>query len=248
MDFSIIAAEPARRRRQGRDEDWRIAAALAAALLLHAGLLAALISGRPAALQPAPQRAVVSLLVQAPAAAIAPRPAQTPMQVPPMAARRIADAMPVPADRRRPSPPALISRPARQPAPASAPAPTPSGSLVQSQAAPRNTAPDSQGFVAAAPLSGAFNQPPEYPQAAIDHDEQGSVLLSIHVLANGLTDFVAVTQGSGFRLLDQAAADAVMKWRFQPATMGGKPVVQVIPFWFHFDLSRQRVQPGSPQN
>ena len=88
-------------------------------------------------------------------------------------------------------------------------------------------------------MSGSVNPPPRYPQAAIDHGEQGSVLLSIHVLASGRADFVAVTQSSGYRILDQAAADAVSRWRFQPALLDGKPVVQVIPFWIHFNLNTQ---------
>ncbi len=106
----------------------------------------------------------------------------------------------------------------------------------------RNPAPPAEGFVAATTLPGNSNQPPIYSPAAIAHGEQGSVLLSIHVLGNGLTDFVSVTQSSGYQVLDQAAVDAAMHWRFQPARMAGKPVVMVIPYWINFNLQTQNVQ------
>ena len=117
---------------------------------------------------------------------------------------------------------------------------------VQSGTEHRLPASGSQGFVAAAPLPGNVNQPPEYPDAAVAHGEQGRVLLSIHVLPDGRTDFVSVTQGSGYRILDQAAQEAVLHWRFAPATAAGLPVVQVIPFWINFDLQTQSVQQAPP--
>jgi protein TonB len=95
---------------------------------------------------------------------------------------------------------------------------------------------DGGGFIAAHPLAGNANQPPEYPEAARVHGEQGDVLLSIHVLANGAAGSVSVTQGSGYRDLDEAAAKAALKWRFQPATRSGQPVPSVIPYRINFSL------------
>lgn len=116
---------------------------------------------------------------------------------------------------------------------------------AQSGIPKQNPAQAGESFVAASPLAGNFNQPPEYPQAAVAHGEQGSVLLSIHVLPDGQADFVGVTQSSGYRVLDQAAADAVMRWRFQPATLAGKPVVMVIPYRINFDLQTRTAGPGA---
>ncbi len=95
---------------------------------------------------------------------------------------------------------------------------------------------DGNGFIAAHPLTGNINQPPEYPEAARVHGEQGYVLLSIHVLADGEADQVSVTQSSGYRDLDEAAAKAVWKWRFQPATRSGQPVPSVISYRINFSL------------
>ena len=88
----------------------------------------------------------------------------------------------------------------------------------------------------ATPITGSANQPPEYPEAAQLHGEQGKVLLSIHVLPDGEADQVEIEQSSGFKLLDQAAMEAVLKWRFQPAAQSGQPVASVVPYWIYFKL------------
>jgi protein TonB len=116
--------------------------------------------------------------------------------------------------------------------PASHPAAAPGGVVT----ARTVTQQDGDGFIAAQPAAGSGNQPPEYPPQAQQHGEQGDVLLSIHVLANGTADSVSVTQSSGYAVLDQAAATAVWKWRFQPSTLSGQPVPSVIPYRIHFSL------------
>jgi protein TonB len=228
-----------------RRDDWQIAAGWIVAALLHGVLLAALIMGQPAPLPAASARASVSLLLQpageALRSAVAPRPAAIPAQLPPASKPAIAATTSSVIPKARALRRASISKP-RPRAIAASPAAPP---LEAGGTQPAISAPGSQNFVAAEPLFGAFNQPPEYPQTAVEHGEQGRVLLSIHVLPDGLTDFVAVTQSSGFRVLDQAAQDAVLKWRFRPATMAGRPVVMVLTFWFNFDLQTQNVQPAA---
>jgi len=235
------AARP--RRTRNRHDDWQIAAGWIVAALLHGVLLAALIIGQPAPLPAASARASVSLLLQpaGEAPAVAPRPAAMPAQPPPASKAVIAAAASAVIPKARALRRGAISKPKARTIAASPALPPPAAAGSQAAVA----APGTQNFVAAAPLSGAFNQPPEYPQAAVAHGEQGRVLLSIHVLPDGLTDFVAVTQSSGYRILDQAAQDAVLKWRFRPATMAGRPVVMVIPFWFNFDLQTQNVKPAT---
>jgi len=226
----------ARSRRDGAG----FAVGLVAALLLHGGLLLAIILQQPMRVGQAPSRGAVSLVLQpagqsANSAPVAPRP-ETPAQPPQVAPAVIAN--------RAPSRQHVVlkARPLTVPAPALS-----AGQPVI--AAPRETPhpmlqSGSDNFVAAAPLGGNANPPPEYPEAAIEHGEQGKILLSIHVLQDGTADFVSVTQGSGYRVLDQAAQDALLHWRFRPAMLAGRPVVQVIPFWINFDLQTQSVKPG----
>ncbi len=81
------------------------------------------------------------------------------------------------------------------------------------------------------------NQPPAYPPAALQHGEEGRVLLSIHVLPDGRPDQIDIATSSGFTVLDNAAMTAVMQWQFQPAVQNGKPVASVLPFWVSFRLN-----------
>jgi protein TonB len=68
------------------------------------------------------------------------------------------------------------------------------------------------------------NPAPDYPQIAQDQGWQGRVLLRVHVLADGSPESVTVQTGSGRRVLDEAARDAVRNWRFVPARRGEQAV------------------------
>ena len=61
---------------------------------------------------------------------------------------------------------------------------------------------------------------PTYPPASRRAGEQGTVRLKVLVDTSGRASNVAVTQTSGFPRLDQAAVEAVRKWRFVAATDG----------------------------
>ncbi len=65
---------------------------------------------------------------------------------------------------------------------------------------------------------------PSYPRASLRRGETGEVLLRIHVGANGRTTSVDIVRSSGFQRLDQAAVNAVRRWRFEPATRDGQAV------------------------
>ncbi len=203
---------------------------------------------------PAAAQAAVTLVLQPPgqsgvAVPVAPRPPELRAVRPVVAPRVVASAAP---SRPRavtsaaPSPPRAFTSAALSP-PRAVAKPSPAAAAVpaaQSGKPGLAPAPASafQGFVAAQPLGGNFNSPPVYPDAAIGHGEEGKVLLSIHVLPDGRTDFVSVTESSGYQILDHAAQDTVLHWRFQPAMFAGKRVVQVIPFWINFDLQTQSVK------
>jgi periplasmic protein TonB len=61
---------------------------------------------------------------------------------------------------------------------------------------------------------------PTYPPASRRAGEEGTVRLKVLVDTNGRASNVTVTQSSGFTRLDQAAMEAVRKWRFAAATDG----------------------------
>ena len=61
------------------------------------------------------------------------------------------------------------------------------------------------------------NPPPVYPAVARRQNIEGQVLLEVVVSANGQADAVEIKNSSGSPLLDNAAMDAVRRWRFVPA-------------------------------
>jgi protein TonB len=70
--------------------------------------------------------------------------------------------------------------------------------------------------------SGA-NMQPAYPASALPNREQGAVVISARIKADGAVRSVALRQSSGYSDLDSAAANAVSGWKFVPATKDGAP-------------------------
>src|SRR5437868_4524543 len=62
---------------------------------------------------------------------------------------------------------------------------------------------------------------PIYPSASRRDGEEGAVRLRVLVDESGRPSEVQIAQSSGFSRLDQAAAEAVRRWRSQAATNGG---------------------------
>ena len=79
------------------------------------------------------------------------------------------------------------------------------------------------------------NPQPIYPHASRRLGEQGKVLLRVHVSAAGLAEIVELKLGSGFARLDQAAQEAVSRWRFVPARRGE----QAIAAWVQVPITFQ---------
>ena len=75
---------------------------------------------------------------------------------------------------------------------------------------------------------------PEYPSRALRRGEGGTTLVIVHVGPDGVPTATELAQSSGSRDLDRAARQAVRRWRFEPATDGGRPTVGrvVIPIDF----------------
>ena len=107
-----------------------------------------------------------------------------------------------------PAPSQTIAAPPPKPEPAPAPAAAP----------PRPVVPPSYN---AAYLK---NPPPAYPMLARRRGEKGTVVLRVHVSAQGTAEEVQVRTSSSFPLLDDAALAAVRQWRFVPARQADAPI------------------------
>lgn len=83
------------------------------------------------------------------------------------------------------------------------------------------------------------NPRPEYPRAAREAGWEGTVVLQVEVLPDGLAGTVRVYKTSGHALLDEAARRAVQDWRFVPAMDGNFPVRTVVHLPIRFDLRAQ---------
>jgi protein TonB len=87
------------------------------------------------------------------------------------------------------------------------------------------------GFGGAAYLN---NPKPEYPVQAKRMGIEGKVLLNVLVSREGRTLKLEIAKSSGSDLLDNAAAEAVRKWKFMPAHRGNTVLEQwvMVPLTF----------------
>lgn len=120
---------------------------------------------------------------------------------------------------------------------ASAPAAGSVGSLASASANPANgatPAPVSPALFDAAYLN---NPRPDYPRMSRRLGEEGKVLLRVRVRADGTASTVDLEKGSNFDRLDEAARQAVLRWRFVPAKRGNEAVEAsvIVPIVFRLD-------------
>lgn len=93
-------------------------------------------------------------------------------------------------------------------------------------------------------------KPPEYPPAAKAGRFNGSVMLEITVLPDGKVGKVDVLDCTRPKVgFENAARDAVKKWRFEPGTRDGEPVEFSLKFRLNFNAGKvggsPRVSAGS---
>ena len=86
---------------------------------------------------------------------------------------------------------------------------------VAPPAGPVETAPSALGYR-------SMKQVP-YPVIAKRQRLEGTVLLRVLVGADGVPQRIDVERSSGHSVLDRAAREAVMTWRFEPGTRNGQP-------------------------
>jgi periplasmic protein TonB len=72
------------------------------------------------------------------------------------------------------------------------------------------------------------NPAPNYPPVSRKTGEQGRVLIDVYILADGSVGQIKLKKSSGYPRLDDAAIDAVRRWRYQPARRGD----EAINFWY----------------
>ncbi|HJW26092.1 MAG TPA: energy transducer TonB [Rhodocyclaceae bacterium] len=185
---------------------------LAAIAAAHVGVLAVLASLDVVPL-PAP---VATLMVQVIPPAAAPAPEVVPPRPKPVERRPAPQPRPVTQPQtlatQAPAPSAAAEAPVAKeapPAPPAAPAPAPAAPTV------------SQPRFDADYLS---NPAPAYPSLSRRLGEEGKVLLRVFVEPAGRPSQVEIKASSGSPRLDQAAQEAVWRWKFIPARRGDEAV------------------------
>jgi periplasmic protein TonB len=78
---------------------------------------------------------------------------------------------------------------------------------------------------------------PKYPDMARRDGKEGRVLLRVLINEEGRTASVEVNRSSGAEALDQAAVEAIKRWRFSPARYGEKPVESWVRIPIDFRLN-----------
>lgn len=76
------------------------------------------------------------------------------------------------------------------------------------------------------------NPPPGYPRISRRNGEQGTVIVRVFISTQGTPDKAEVRTSSGFARLDQAALEAVQRWRFVPGRRHGTPEAM----WFNIPV------------
>ena len=83
---------------------------------------------------------------------------------------------------------------------------------------------------------GGYQITPSYPATARRLGIEGTALLTVFVDAAGRVGEVVVKQSAGHPDLDRAAADAVRRWRFEPARRGAEAVAMWVELPVEFRL------------
>ena len=195
--------------------------------------------------RPAPPRRIERPRPQEPPApAKLEQPARVEPQPQPVAPQPAPAPAPAPVDV-APGPVAVASLPAiSEPAPAPpSSAPVAGGPTVMLGASGPEPAATAKATDRAASITrtarpqGGYQVRPAYPSAPRRLGIQGTTLLRVHVLADGRIGDVQVERSAGHPDLDQAAQEAVRRWRFEPARRGEDPVAMWVLLPFEFRLT-----------
>lgn len=133
-----------------------------------------------------------------------------------------------------------ISEPAPAPGPS---APAASGTTIALPAsapivAAKAPATAPEGVTRTARPQGGYQVRPAYPSAPRRLGIQGTTMLRVHVLADGRIGDLLVEHSAGHPDLDQAAMEAVRRWRFEPARRGADAVAMWVLLPVEFRLTQ----------
>ena len=85
-------------------------------------------------------------------------------------------------------------------------------------------------------VEGLANPAPRYPYLSRSREEEGKVILRVHVNKQGRASRIETIQSSGHSRLDKAARKAVKNWTFIPALEDGNPTAGVVQVPISFVL------------
>ena len=80
---------------------------------------------------------------------------------------------------------------------------------------------------------------PDYPEAAREQNIQGTVVLQVHIAADGGVQDVQVISGPA--VLAEASSDAVKQWKFKPRMVKGSPVEMQTTITLKFRLPQAKL-------
>jgi protein TonB len=83
-----------------------------------------------------------------------------------------------------------------------------------------------------------YNPSPAYPSRARRMGMEGEVLIRTRILLSGSCDELELVRSSGFEVLDQAAMEAIRRWRFRPASRGDELIISRVEIPVVFRLER----------
>ena len=79
--------------------------------------------------------------------------------------------------------------------------------------------------------------PPQYPARALQRGRSGAVTLRFTIDVNGSTKDIEVVESSS-SVFEDAAVEALSKWRYAPRTENGQPVEWRVQTIIRFGLAR----------
>lgn len=198
------------------------------ALLLHGAVLAFPLS-RVLGTQALPASPTLqATLMPAPQPVVAPSPVAKPVQPANPTQKKIAT----------PPRPVIAVAASSQPSPATFSVPAP---VFAAPAAPSDLPATSSPapVISAARYNAAYlqNPQPAYPSLSRRLGEEGKVLLKVKVTAEGQAAAVDLEKSSNFSRLDEAARQAVSRWRFVPARRGDEAIeaTVIVPIVFRLE-------------
>lgn len=207
--------------------DWRRVGALSTSIAAHLVAFALVLIPLTPPLERSLQHAIDVTFLEAP-----PPPPKIPLPPEPEPLRkppRRAPPAPVP-----PSPPAAATA-AQAPSPVTIPAVAAPTAPTAVDIAPATAPAAPAGETRRLAYDGDLRL--RYPAPSIRGHEQGTVLLRVLVDAEGRVERVEVARSSGYARLDAAGREAVLRGRFKPVLIDGKPAPAwgLVPIEFRLD-------------